>query len=160
MLRNSPFVKMADDSVLLKFAPIELHWPSKHENAEFRQSTRPNGGQLWNSRWFRSPPKVRVVPGILGPCPEQETHGGHRHPGENIDEVFSESEHRLSHLDSSSRAKEVHLVSPNPDPKSPHKTLTNLGKFVGHFWKGAPTRSYAAAVRADPAPVIRVRMQS
>jgi len=41
----------------------------------------------------------------------------------------------------------------------PSKTLTNLSRFVVHLWKGAPTRSYAAAVRAEPAPIVRVKMQ-
>lgn len=84
MARDSPFAKVADHSMLLKFTPIEFRWPSRRSrivDAEFRQRAKMNGGQLWNSRWFRSPPKVRVVLGILGPCPGQGTRDMHRQGG-------------------------------------------------------------------------------
>jgi hypothetical protein len=40
------------------------------------------GRQFQDSRWFRPPPKVRVVPGILGPHPSQATRVAHRGNGE------------------------------------------------------------------------------
>lgn len=43
--------------------------------------------------------------------------------------------------------------SSNPDKKFYH-----LKRFVGHLWRGATPRSFAAAVRADFAPMIRVIM--
>jgi hypothetical protein len=40
------------------------------------------GGQFQDSRWFRPPPKVHVVPGILGPHPSQATRVAHWGNGE------------------------------------------------------------------------------
>lgn len=52
------------------------------------------GGQFRESRWFRLPPKVRIVPGILGPHPSQVTRVVH--PDSGMREVIAnhDSEHR------------------------------------------------------------------
>jgi hypothetical protein len=39
------------------------------------------------------------------------------------------------------------------NPKSLKSTISsdNLGRFAGRLWKGGPTKSFATAVRAEPA---------
>lgn len=82
--KSFPFERVAEDSILLKSVPIELCWtrnrrsrsvdsPEKLQRAKAFGTE--DGGQFWNSTWFRLPPKVRSVPGILGSHPLQGTRG-------------------------------------------------------------------------------------
>lgn len=41
---------------------------------------------------------------------------------------------------------------PRPNPKS------NLSKSMGHLWRGAPSKSFAAAVRSESATIVSVKM--
>lgn len=60
----------------LKSAPITLCWPRHGRSRSIdgvkvkevgKNSGLSNGGQFWKStRWFRAPPKVRLVSGVLG----------------------------------------------------------------------------------------------
>lgn len=81
-----PFEEVWDETMKLKFTPIQLCWArhGKSQSAE-RAGERTNQlrknfirrGHFGESRWFRSPPKVRIVPGILGPHPSKVTCGSH-----------------------------------------------------------------------------------
>lgn len=105
--------------------------------------------------WFQLPPKVRIILGILGSCPEGVTRG--EHPPTSIDgehKGISELESRhLSPLQNTSSSASV--SSPNPIPKS----FPNLRRIVGHLWQIPSTKSFAAAVRTEPAPTVVVTMQ-
>lgn len=100
-LNRVPFESSSPNSVLLKGAPIELRWQSRYGcngEDEARHRAKLNGGQKWNSRWFRSPPKVRVVPGILGPSPTQVTRVANRGNGEDDGGDDQDSDHPPAHL--------------------------------------------------------------
>ena len=115
---------------------------------------------MWNSHWFRSPPKVRMVPGILGPRPKVETRGAYQVRGESIEVGHRDVRNHTSGCDNITREDggQLDLTPFNFQPQQ--KTLANLSRFVGHLWKGAPAKSYAAAVRVVPAPTVRVDMQN
>lgn len=49
----------------------------------------------------------------------------------------------------------IPLCPGNPSRHAPNKILI---KIAGHFWGGKPVRSFAAAVRAESAPSVSVRM--
>lgn len=70
-----PFDQIGDDALKIKFISIQLEWNSNREKkaeeeVEGSSKIKPvKGGQFRDSRWFGPPPKVRMVPGILGPHP-------------------------------------------------------------------------------------------
>lgn len=60
-------------------------------------------------------------------------------------------------------------VCPNPNLSPPSETpnhsppkakFSNLTKFVGHLWKGAPAKSFASKVLSWPADMVLVKMNS
>jgi hypothetical protein len=100
---------------------------------------------------------VKLTAGILGSGPCQDTRGvdpegggrevrGDPGPGPHT------SPPPLHPCDSASGCLNRHKdANPSPGQKFP-----NLAKFVGHLWRGADTRSYAAALQSTPAKVVRV----
>lgn len=102
--------------------------------------------------WFRPPPKVRIVPRILGWMPGEETRV--------IDQPRGEWEVRdggVSSMAAPSRVATPSSSSSLENPPSPNPN-TSLSKFVGHFWRGGPAKSFAAAVRFHPAEAVWVKM--
>lgn len=90
MAARFPFDSVTDSSVKLKNTPIELKWNLQEGSSRELSSKRgmvsdskiqKDGnddlqvGFGRQSRWFRPPPKVRIVPGILGSLPGCETRG-------------------------------------------------------------------------------------
>ena len=115
--------------------------------------------------WFSSPPKVRIVPGILGSGPDDRTCGIDREGGEL--KVIGDPE--SGHLSLLSNTHQPDLdpiqsggvaTSSPSNPNFPKSTISshNLVRFVGHLWKGGPTKSFATVVRAEPAQTIQVVM--
>jgi hypothetical protein len=54
--KEFPFDEATDEALKIKFAPIWLCWP-------LHDSVFSIGGHFWKEKWFRSPPKVCIVPG-------------------------------------------------------------------------------------------------
>ena len=159
-----PFEEVDGETVRIKSTPIHLQWNSYEHPVDVhprnRNSTQfnlPWGFQKQgNQRWFRKPPKVQVVPGILGVCPIEYTRGTHTEGGENSGERDPESGY--SPLQDSKNPIRVGGAPPNPrNPSAPSRV--NLSRFVGHLWSGAKPRSFAVVVRANPAPTVVVEMQ-
>jgi hypothetical protein len=82
-VKEFPFEDMADEAVKIKFTPIWLWWQSHRQSSsdgelEGRAAFQLNRGWYYGtSRWFCPPPKVRIVPGILGPPPSMVTRVKH-----------------------------------------------------------------------------------
>jgi hypothetical protein len=147
----------------IKFMPIRLRWQNHRQSSsdgelEGKRVQKPNrGGYFGDSRWFRSPPKVHIVPGILGPPLVVLTCVSHLGVGEREVEEDNDFEHRPSDKGPSNPSSLDCCSSPNLIFRSrPHQTLA---RFMKHFWQGASLRSFAAVVSAEPAPVVRVAMQ-
>ena len=95
-----PFKEILPNSVKIKVISIELRWQGHGGKAETkRKSPAGEGLDVSNSvaveptsqrRWFRLPPKVREVAGILGRRPEGGT-GGDQDRGEREIEGDPES---------------------------------------------------------------------
>ena len=167
--RDFPFEEVSVDTLKIKDTPIRLHWNSYRRTkssedlvsddfVQFRQEQGIGGFE----KWFRRPPKVRLIPGILGP-----------HPSVKPREIHSIVEGYMGKMDSETglfslpdtfsltRTGEGSSAAGNPNSiPSPSSPTSNLAKFVGHLWKGARPRSFAAVVRANPAPTVVVEMQS
>ena len=161
-----PFEEIDGETVRIKSTPIHLQWNSYEHPEDVRPRNRKSNhvDQSWgfqkqgNQRWFRKPPKVQVVPGILGACPIGYTRGTHTEGGENSGERDPESGY--SPLQDSKNPIRVGGVPPNPrNPNSSALSRVDLSRFVGHLWPGAKPRSFAAVVRANPAPTVVVEMQ-
>lgn len=77
MERDFPLEKVNCGDVKLKHAPIRFCWPHwgrsrSVDHLEGRNSVDSVDGHSWNfTRWFQLPPKVILVPGILGPHPSE-----------------------------------------------------------------------------------------
>jgi hypothetical protein len=84
-----------------------------------------------------------------------------RHLAYSADDVLGdlESEHRSLSSDILDRVDRGSESLPFPNPSSGSSNSQSLAKFVKHFWSGAQPRSFVSAVRAEPAPIIRVAMQ-
>jgi hypothetical protein len=138
-----PFDQMSNDALKIKFIPIWLDWKSnreKKEEDEVEGSSRIKPirrGQFRDTRWFRPPPKVRVVPGIQGPHLPQATRVAHRGSGEREVTNGAEAGHRPP---SPSPGDPVEVDGQNPPISfsSSDSSLTKtLAKFVKHMWRGA-----------------------
>lgn len=154
-----PFDEVMNEAVKIKFTPIRLHWPSRQrsssdEELEGKVDFKPNrGGHFWESRWFCPPPKVRIVPRILGPHPSQGTRIRHPGAGERKVTIVLALDHHPPIGDI------LGQIEPDGDGSPiPHSTSKILAKFIKHLWKGASLRSFVAVVCAEPAPVVRVGM--
>lgn len=161
--KEFPFEDMADEAVKIKFTPIWLWWQSHRQSSsdgelEGRAAFQLNRGRYYGtSRWFRPPPKVRIVPGILGPPPSMVTRVKHPEGGEWKVEDNLHSEYRPPDKVSPSQLDLDSYNSPNPTSRLGSRQA--LARFVKHLWKGATPRSFATVVRAEPAPVVKVAMQ-
>lgn len=131
-----PFDEVAAEEVKIKFTPIKLRWLSRRkagdEELEGKFGFKSyRGGHFGQERWFRPPPKVKIIPGILGPHPAQGTHVGHPGGGERKGIVVTASGHRSPPAD-------VPQADPvEDDPPIPHSISKTLAKFVKHLWRGA-----------------------
>jgi hypothetical protein len=141
--KEFPFDEVADEALKIKFAPIRLCWPLHEQNRVVEQG-RPRSadlvfsirGHFRKEKWFRSPPKVCIVPGILGAHPSQGTRGINRDTVEREvdDDALSGHCPPVLFLGRDDRHL-VDVIIPNPKPPIP--TSTSLATFVKHFWKGA-----------------------
>ena len=99
--------------------------------------------------------------GILGSGPNHGTRVTNLERGEREVGGDSESEYRRP---SSPPHLPDRMVDVNMNPSATHPRVLhepkfpNLRKLVGHLWRGAPARSFVAAVRSESAPVVRVTM--
>lgn len=109
-------------------------------------------------QWFRSPPKIQVVADILRYGPTHGTRGGGSDGGEREAGGDSESNHSVSSSPPlPTTATTSNQLSPICNPSRP-KSNHFLTKFVEHFQRGSSTRSFAATMRAKPAPTVKVGM--
>ena len=161
-----PFEEVDVDTVRIKSTPIQLQWNSYEHinpvNSKSKNSTQfdqiGESRNFGKQRWFRKPPKVQVVLGILGSYLVEDTHGKHPEGGENSGKRDPESGH--SPLSAPKNPIRVGGAPPNPrNPNSIASSRVNLSRFVGHLWIGAKPRSFAMVVRANPAPTVVVEMQ-
>ena len=154
----------------IKQIPFELRWQThgvaEQRNSEAggrRQSNRKLGnvGPTSQRPWFCLPPKVCIVPGILGLGPEDRTRGDDREGGELMGNGDPESGHlsllpNIHHPNSDPIQSGGVATSSPSNPNFPKSTISshNLVRFVGHLWKGGPTKSFATVMRAEPAQTV------
>lgn len=119
------FEKVEDEGLKLKFAPIQLQWPThgRSRSADALEGrTRTSNlkpidvGKIQTFRWFRLPPKVRIVPGVLGSYPADGTHVGNLSGGEGKVSGDSESEQPKPISADLDRVNQVALVQIPPSP--------------------------------------------
>ena len=167
--REFSFEEVSVDTLKTKDTSIRLHWNSYRRTKSSEDLLSDNCVQFrreqgigGSDRWFRRPPKVKLVLGILGPRPSEKPRGVHLsvegHKGKKDPETGFFSLPYSSYLTQIGEGSSV-AGNPNPTP-SPSSPTSNLSKFVGHLWKGVRPRSFAAVVRANPAPTVVVGMQS
>jgi hypothetical protein len=108
-----PFEELPKMTVNLKHAPIEVNWHRHRRDLEDSSSSKerpeerwkkavPKVGQEHQRPWFQTPPKVHIIPGILGLGLEVETRDIHLVGGEHKIEGDLESGHLYNNLLSSS----------------------------------------------------------
>lgn len=120
--KDFPFNQIGDEALKIKFVPIRLEWASNRgnraeEEVEGNSEIRTfRGGRIREPRWFRPPPKVRLVQGILGPHLSQVTRVVHQDNGEQKVSVRVEAGHRP--LSPSSRVPDE-VDSQNPPIPNP-----------------------------------------
>lgn len=159
--------------------PISLRWSSHGRTEESASIAR--GGQVKpvgsttkgptrQRPRFRLPPKVQIVPGILGHAPSDgpcvvNPNAGEREvkddfgSGHRSREVISQT-----HLQFPSTSPPIGIApNPNPDPLSsppppPPIRHSNLVRFVGHLWNGAVPKSFAAVVKTKFTRTISMKM--
>lgn len=164
-----PFDSVTNSSIKLKNTPIEFQWnlrdasPSHILHSELQEGSEsgcsPKRGTSEASvflfgrdslddlhvglhrqpRWFQPLPKLRIIPGILGVCPERSTRGAlplQISGGERKEAGDLESRH-LIRLPNPSVDSTAHFSSPKP-----HFSL-NVRRFVGHLWANRSTKSFA-----------------
>jgi len=106
-------------------------------------------------RWFQPPPKVRIIHGILGLCPQVETRSVHplqNFGGECTGGGDLESRHPLpGHIPFPSLIGKS--TNPNPLPS------TSIRRFVGHLWANPSTKPFVTAMRTEATPTIVIVMQ-
>ena len=158
---NFPFREVEDDALTLKFALIKLCWLKRSNSLNnlgrrvVEEKNFSEEGQFREERWFRAPPKVRLIAGILGPCPGVGTRGIHPLGGEGKEVVDLESRHPPPGSRYLIRGGVDCLDHTNPKEIEMPKP-SNLTRFVGHLWRGAPSKSFAAAVKTVTAPTVTV----
>lgn len=119
--------------------------------------------------WFQLPPKVQIVPGILGQAPfpkprvvhlwegnlEVRDGGvfGHR-PGSSFSQIGTRETLQIQIGDTNPN------LAPQPHPPSPPPAihLSILAWFVGHLWRGASTKSFASTAKTELARTVSVKM--
>lgn len=157
------FPEIEEESLKIKGAPIRLSWKSNEQKALEDTSqgssviSDTRGGQ--NGKWFRSPPKVQIVAEILGVHPSEITRVAHPDGGRHIGDGDPESGHLPPDPTEVARAGFTSAESLPTNPSSSPIQIKSLAKFVGHLWRGALAKSFAVAVRAEAAPVVKVVMQ-
>lgn len=183
---SCPINSIGDGGVKLKAIPINLQWVSRHKSSDSSVNggcggTGLNAGELPMSNgfvlrgptckrpWFRLPPKVQIVPGILGRAPSAGTRVDHQQGSEpKVGEEARSGHHKTQHYQPGGLSIPIHIEGANPNPSacssdpiplSPLPILkSNLAKFVGHLWKGASSKSFAVAVCFEPAKTVTVKM--
>lgn len=131
--------------VKIKSIPIELQWSrigdgvGSLEKTNLRRDFRSlpaldrGADPTSQRRWFRSPPKVQVVTGILGRGPSQGTHGGDPDGGEREVAGDHESGHQLSSSPPyPTGPTERNSPFPHSNP-SKEGSKSSLARFVGHL---------------------------
>lgn len=167
-----PFEEIREKSVKIKSIPIQLNWAGHGGTAvpvkmpvvsgSHQAGTEDSSScgveptsQKW---WFRSPPAVQEVAGILGHGPYDETRGGNPECSEQELGDDPESGYRTTSLSfpwvKSISCKSL-SQSANPKQTNPPNALH---KFVGHLWRQSTSRSFVATIRADLAPMVGVKM--
>jgi hypothetical protein len=90
------------EEIKLKNIPIKLRWPSHGRveelppmagGGQFKLNDVRGKGPTRHRPWFRLPPKVQIIPGILGPAPSEETRVAHLRGGEREVRDDKESGH-------------------------------------------------------------------
>jgi len=137
-----PFEEIKQNMVKIKSIPIKLQWVRYgdtawpvNNQAMDKAHSKVLGVEPTSQRWwFRSPPTVQEVKGILGHGPFDETRGGNLDKGEREVRDDSESEHRtaslLTHPQESIPCKSLPQFT---NPKQNTSPIA-LHKFVGHLW--------------------------
>lgn len=167
MPEKFPFESISDASAKLKRAPIEFTWNSPNQNSvspctkqrnaskaeEQRGQASKVVGHGGQPRWFHPPPKVRLVPGIVGSSPLEGTRGVYP-IGNSTGECIGGGDPETGHHSSESHGSgDQERLPSDPDP------FSNLRRFVGHLWASPNPRSFATALKATPAPTVVVKMQ-
>lgn len=171
-----PFEQIEQNKVKIKAILIILQWSNNGAvAAESPETVTKEGdvnchckrGPTTQRPWFRLPPKVKIIPGILGPAPIEKPRVEYPSGGEREVRGDWEYDDRLqpfpypptTHLFKQSGDSST---NPNPPSQSPLAVAappkSNLAKFVGHLWRGSPTRSFVEAVKAVPAATVVVKM--
>lgn len=109
--------------------------------------------------WFQAPPKVRVVPEILGSCPSKSTRGVHPCTGNRNGDGDLKSGHLSGDIQDLDRVDRVTGDVETLGSPSTSSTPQNLTRFVGQLWRVSTARTFAMVVWAEPAPIIKVKMQ-
>lgn len=134
----------------IKFIPIQLNWAHEEEASAGRKlEGRTNKSNLVKpchvskERWLQIPVAVRATTGILGPVPDSLSCG---------DEQIA----KLSCTKGASvkRAGDIPNLSPIANPIPIQNPNLALARFVKHLWQKPIVKSFATAVRFEPAPVI------
>jgi hypothetical protein len=134
--KDFPFEVVANDWVKLKSVPIQLNWlcyqhldDGELTEGKIEYPKAFHHGYFRDSRWFRAPPKVRIVPGILGPHPSARTSGIYPVGGDREVKGDSESEHRKSDKDTPNRfgwGFGLHSTSSHALDRSDRETFSSL----------------------------------
>ena len=100
---------------------------------------------------------MKIIPGTLGPEPSKSTHGTNQESGEQeVGGILESGNHLHRTPNQSPNRKYVEIPNPQSPPLNEARKNPNLTRFVGHLWRGTPTRSYISALRSSPTPVVRV----
>lgn len=150
MASSFPFDTIEENALKLRNTPIQLCWGWRRRSSSVDAISRrvtmvaeeetncraavefdtAIDGQFQNCRWFRSPPKVQIMAGILGPGPALCTHVSNLGVGEHKVEDDPESGHLPGGAQETARTG---CISSDCDsPKSPTAFPSQtLAKFVG-----------------------------
>lgn len=155
------------EKVIFRDLPFEFCWPSnggkrgQGRMEEKREEMSLNRGNWMDmvqmDQWFRAPPKVRMVPGIMGRDPYQNTRVTIQEGGEREVGGDPESGHRVP---ASPPHPPVSVTAQseiqNHEDATLDQKIPNLRKIAGHLWKGSPTKSYASALPITAAKIVVV----
>jgi hypothetical protein len=149
-----PFEAIGREEVKLKAIPVSLWWAS-HGGVE-EVSSMVGGGSLQSNRdgskeptrqrpWFQLPPKVQIVPGILGRAPFVEPHiihlgegnpevrdGGDfgHHSGASFSQIGFQETPQIQIRGLSNPNLATHSLPQSPPPAAYRSTLA---RFIGHL---------------------------